>query len=225
LALIYITGDLHGDLSRLKSREVRRLKKGDTLIVCGDFGFVWDDSPREKKILKWIGKRRYNLLFVEGGHDKVALLSAYPAVEWQGGKTREISGRLRLLCRGEVFEIEGKKIFAFGGGGYEDDASLAINEDGGDLPSPQEIENGRQNLARAGYSVDYIVTHRPSRKIAQFLMMGHNSANVLDAFLDEVREKCAYTRWFFGCIHKNKPVPPGEMALFTAVVPAGGEIK
>ena len=218
--MIYITGDLHGDLSRLKSKEVRRLRKGDTLIVCGDFGFVWDNSPKEARILKWIGKRRYNLLFVEGSHDNISLLGTYPQVEWQGGKTREISGRLRMLCRGETFEVEGKTLFAFGGGGAQDDAALDVNDEVGVLPSPEEIENGRRNLDRAGFSVDYIITHRPSRKIAQFLEMGKTSANVLDAFLDEVREKCSYKRWFFGCIHKNKPVPPGEMALFTAVVSA-----
>ena len=222
--MIYITGDLHGDLSRLKSKEVRRLKKGDTLVVCGDFGFVWDHSPKEERVLKWIGKRRYNLLFVEGSHDNIPLLGSYPQVVWQGGKTREISGRLRMLCRGEIFEVEGKTLFAFGGGGRQEDAALDVNEEVGVLPTQEEIENGWRNLARVGFSVDYIVTHRPSRKIAQFLEMEKNSANVLDAFLDQVREKCSYKRWFFGCIHKNKPVPPGEMALFTAVVNAQSEL-
>jgi len=215
---------MHGDIGRFKSKEVRRLKKGDTLIVCGDFGFVWDGSEREAKTLKWIGKRRFNTLFVEGNHDNISLLCSYPITEWQGGKTREISGKLRLLCRGEVVTVEDKKIFAFGGGGYEDEGALAINPEGQDLPTPEEIENGRQNLIKHDYKVDYIITHRPSRKIMQFLLMGLNTANVLDAFFDEVREKCAHRRWFFGCIHKNKPVPPGEMALFTAVVSADGEL-
>lgn len=35
--MIYLTGDLHGDIERLKSKEMKKLKKGDTLIVCGDF--------------------------------------------------------------------------------------------------------------------------------------------------------------------------------------------
>ena len=37
--MVYITGDLHGDLARLSAPDMRQVKKGDTLIVCGDFGF------------------------------------------------------------------------------------------------------------------------------------------------------------------------------------------
>lgn len=36
--MIYITGDIHGDFSRFKSPLLRKLKKNDALIVCGDFG-------------------------------------------------------------------------------------------------------------------------------------------------------------------------------------------
>ena len=41
--MLYATGDLHGDLGRFKSRELRRLRKGDTLFVCDrleDIGLV-----------------------------------------------------------------------------------------------------------------------------------------------------------------------------------------
>ena len=44
--MIYFTGDLHGDYDRFKSKELKKLKKGDTLIVCGDFGFLWDGSKK-----------------------------------------------------------------------------------------------------------------------------------------------------------------------------------
>lgn len=222
--MIYITGDTHGDISRLKSKELRKLKKGDTLIICGDFGFIWDGSAKEKRLLSWIGRRRYNVLFVEGTHDNLTLLAEYPQADWQGGKTREISGKLRQLCRGEIFEIEGKRIFAFGGGEADDEIIGNPNEDGGELPSQQEIEHARQNLEQVGFKVDYIVTHRPSRKIQQFLLLNQNSTNVLDTFLDEVREKCQYARWFFGSIHKNKRIPPNEMAVFTAVVDAQSDL-
>ena len=118
--MIYVTGDMHGDLERFKTKEIRRLKKGDTLIVCGDFGFVWDGSERERKTLQWIGKRRFTTLFVEGTHDNLDLLAAYPEQEYQGGRVHAISGNLYHLYRGSLFTIEGKRIFAFGGGGQID---------------------------------------------------------------------------------------------------------
>ena len=46
--MVYITGDLHGDFSRFSSPAMRRLRKGDTLIVCGDFGFIWNGDKKEE---------------------------------------------------------------------------------------------------------------------------------------------------------------------------------
>jgi len=208
----------------MRGKEMRKLKKGDTLIVCGDFGFVWDGSQKENRHLGWIGRRPYNVLFVDGAHDNMGLLCKYPQTQWQGGKTRELGGNLRFLERGEIFEIEGKKIFAFGGDHGEDDLAADLGEEITAPPTLQEIEYARRKLQGVGDRVDYIITHRPSRKIRQFLMMSQNTANILDAFLDEVREKCEYSRWFFGSIHKDKRIPPNEMALFTAVVDAGADL-
>ena len=73
--MIYVTGDVHADLGRFKGKAAKKLKKGDTLIVCGDFGFVWDGSKKEQRVLKWLGRRRYSVLFVEGTHDNLDLLA------------------------------------------------------------------------------------------------------------------------------------------------------
>lgn len=114
--MIYLTGDLHGDLERFKSKEMKKLKKGDTLIVCGDFGFLWDGSKKEQSILKKLGRSKYQILFVEGTHDNLDLIAQYPLEDWNGGKARHISGSLYKLERGSVFTLEGRRFFVFGGG-------------------------------------------------------------------------------------------------------------
>ena len=40
--MIFITGDMHGLMERFQDSAFRHIKKGDTLIICGDFGFLWD---------------------------------------------------------------------------------------------------------------------------------------------------------------------------------------
>ena len=109
--MIYLTGDTHGGMERFQSKEAKQLKKGDTLIICGDFGFIWDGSKGEEKHLKWLGKRRYTIAFVEGTHDNLDRLAAYPEEEWNGGKIHRISGNLIHLMRGECYRVEGKTIF------------------------------------------------------------------------------------------------------------------
>ena len=113
--MIYVTADLHGDVDRLRSLPVK-LGRKDTLIVLGDFGFLWDGSKAEKKMLKWLGKRRYQLLFLDGAHENYDLLDSYEVTDFAGGRAQQISGKLYHLMRGEVYTIEEKKLLCFGGG-------------------------------------------------------------------------------------------------------------
>lgn len=217
--MIYVTGDLHGDIDRFKSKAMRVLKKNDYLIVCGDFGFLWDGSKKEKSLLKWIGKRRYHVLFIDGTHDNLDLLADYPLAEWNGGQVREISGRLKYLCRGQVFRLEDSAVFAFGGGESKDSDHREGSWWSAELPTQEELETARTSLSRVDGHVDYIITHQCSRQIKTFLTMNDNDVNVLDTFFDEVRERCKYKRWFFGSYHINKVIPPREVALYDAVIP------
>ena len=88
--MVYITGDIHGDLSRLSADKLKFMKIHDTLIICGDFGFIWDDSKNEDKILRNLGKRKYNICFVDGTHENFKILNKFPAEDWNGGKARNI---------------------------------------------------------------------------------------------------------------------------------------
>ena len=144
------------------------VKKGDTLIVCGDFGFIWSGDKREDKVLKRLGRKKYNILFVEGCHENFELLYKYPQEDWNGGKVRAISGRLKQLVRGSVFNIEGKKIFAFGGGqGVDHDIRKSYKtfwEE--ELPTDEELQNGLENLKSnriTSYNVCYTKLLRKSR--------------------------------------------------------------
>ena len=55
--MVYLTGDTHGDIDRFKHGKLRWLGKRDTVVVLGDFGFVWDGSREEQKRLDWLRKR------------------------------------------------------------------------------------------------------------------------------------------------------------------------
>jgi predicted phosphodiesterase len=222
--MIYVTGDMHGDLSRFRRKSLRRLKKGDTLIVCGDFGFVFDGSEKERRILKWIGRRRFQVLFVEGLHDNLNLLEGYPAQDWNGGQARQVSGNLRHLCRGHIFTIEGKSILAFGGG---ETSALegVLNWWEHLLPSPREIEETRGRLAARGNTVDYIVTHQCSRRLKRLLTAEETDINVLETFFDELRAGCKFKGWFFAGYHFDRFIPPCEAALFEEVAALGETVE
>ena len=67
--MVYLTGDTHGDIQRFKQGKLRWLGKKDTVVVLGDFGFVWDGSAAERKRLDWLVKMQvglYERLFADG---------------------------------------------------------------------------------------------------------------------------------------------------------------
>ena len=101
--MIYVTGDTHGDRERLSKLNLMKLREGDTLIVCGDFGFLWDNGKREQKFLRDLGKRKYNICFIDGTHENFDLLNTYEISEWNGGKVHKIYGNLYHLLRGQIF--------------------------------------------------------------------------------------------------------------------------
>lgn len=223
--MIYVTGDLHADLDRFKSKAMKRVKKGDTLLVCGDFGFVWDGSKKEQKVLKWLGKRPFDILFVEGTHDNLDLLAQYPEEEFKGGRTRRICGNVRQLLRGEIYRIEDDDIFTFGGGESPD---MDVRVEGetwwrGELPTIEEIGYARANLEKHGNVVDYIITHSPSTKVRSFLDMDHARTDQLGAFLDEVSRNVRYKHWYFGRDHMDKIIPPLHHSMYQEVLPIKGK--
>lgn len=49
--MIFITGDCHADFTKFNTKsfpEQKELTKEDIVIICGDFGGIWDGSKREK---------------------------------------------------------------------------------------------------------------------------------------------------------------------------------
>lgn len=92
--MIWVTGDIHGDPSRLSSRsfdEQEFFEKQDEnfVIILGDFGLVWNyekESKTEKWWLDWLAAKPFYTLFISGNHENFDRLDKYPVSEWNGGK-------------------------------------------------------------------------------------------------------------------------------------------
>ena len=219
--MLYVTGDIHADIRRLKGRAAKQLKKGDILLVCGDFGFLWDGSPKELRLLDWLGKRPYQILFVEGTHDNIDLLSGYPEETLYGGQVRRVSGNCCQLLRGECYEIEGKRVFALGGGESTD---MDIRVEGEtwwsrELPSAEELAHARETLASLNQQVDYIITHSVAPTVNKFLDREQMQINLLLAFLNEISETVQFKRWYFGSCHLDQANPPKYCAVYQEILP------
>ena len=217
--MIYVTGDMHGDITRFDMPEMKSLKKGDTLIVCGDFGFLWDGSKDEEKRLKKLSKKKYDICFIDGTHENFEMLNALPVENRYGGKIHRIRDNIIHLMRGQVFTIEGLTFFTMGGG-ESPDIDIRFEENAwskNEFPDRKELIEGAENIERYGCKVDYVITHEPPIKIKSFLKLKDGESvhiNGLNTYLEEMSETCQFKHWYFGSMHLDKHISSSMTAVY-----------
>ncbi len=229
--MIYFTGDTHGEQERLSKYALRKLSPGDTLIVCGDFGFIWDRSAKEQKFLDKLARLSCNICFLDGTHENFELVESYPLVPYCGGKAHRIRPNVFHLLRGQIFEFEGKTVFTLGGGEppeslMQEDEELESSRP--EIPSKQDMLEAVENLQRCAYHVNYIATHEPPASIRDFLTVdaySQREMSALGAFLDELSKTAKFDKWYFGSLHIDKFISRSYTGVFREIVPASeGEI-
>ena len=199
--MVWITGDMHGDIERFKNKNIKKIKKGDYLIVLGDFGFVWDNSEAEIKSRKKISKRKFTTLFIEGINENFEFLESFPEEDFAGGKARRITDKILFLKSGEVFTLENKKFFCFGGGDYTE-----FEDKGRFEPDENSFIRSSENLGANNFEVDYVLTHDAPSSIKQFLGIDGFSLGHIGEFLDGIMKNTSYQKWFFAKYHNDKPI-------------------
>ena len=116
---IFVTGDIHAsyDIAKLSEScfDTAGLTKDDYMIICGDFGLVWNNSASEQYWLRWLDARPFTTLFVDGNHEGFSLLNSLPETTWNGGAVHQVATSVLHLKRGQLFNIDGYRIFTMGG--------------------------------------------------------------------------------------------------------------
>lgn len=193
--MIFLTGDCHGEFrkfSTLAFPEQKKLTKSDIVIILGDFGGIWDEceSSFERRWLSWLDSKNFTTVFIDGNHENFDRLNReYEVVDFHGGKAHKIRDSIYHLMRGEIFDFDGMKFFAFGGARSHDISdgiiyrsdfktdeeykrhikkmnkerkSFRVNHVSWwaeELPSDEEIAHANDTLEKCGYTVDYVLTH------------------------------------------------------------------
>ena len=205
--MIYITGDTHGDFLRFNTSafpEQRQMTKDDCVIICGDFGGVWRRraNPDENYWLNWLSNEKsFTTLFVDGNHENFARLNSdeFEIVDFCGGTAQKIRENIFHLLRGQVYDIQGARFFAFGGASSHDiedgmlDPAVFASEAAfkleyrrwrkagrmfrvkgeswwpEELPDASEMQAGIEALNAVDWVVDYVVSHCLPHDVAAVL--------------------------------------------------------
>ncbi len=209
--MIYVAADIHGyirlDLLKENMKNIL-LSPEDYLLIAGDVGIVWEENFH-KDVYDFYQNLPCKTLFVDGNHENFNLLNAYPITKWNGGNTHKITDKIYHLMRGEVFSIDNKKIFVFGGGfsakQLTNSSPVTIWKE--ELPNNIEYENARKNLEIHNWSFDYIITHSaPVSLVKRLGFEPYKNTLELLEFLEEVYNKAQYNKWYFGHYHLDMQI-------------------
>lgn len=209
---IYLTGDTHIpiDIRKLNTRnfpEQKTLTDKDYLIVLGDFGLLWHEDREYRYWKNWLDTRNFTTLWIDGNHENHTWISSLLVSEWNGGKVHKISDKIIHLMRGQIFELEGKSFFTFGGANSIDKGLRVqgVSWWPEEIPSRKEMEEGFENLEKHGWWVDYVLTHTCPKWIVPYMFpKAYLEVDPTGNYLDYISRNAHYQHWYFGHWHESK---------------------
>ena len=161
--MIFVTGDCHGDFRKFSTSafpEQAEMTKEDIVIICGDFGAVWDadgERPSETYWLGWLDRKPFTTVFVDGNHENFERLSRdFEIVDFHGGKAHRLRDSVYHLMRGEIFDFEGRRFFAFGGARSHDIDDGVLSQDDFDTPYQFKETVRRWRKQRKVFRVEHV---------------------------------------------------------------------
>jgi len=222
----FVVGDTHGfgsDFRKVKTwskANKKELTKDDVLIQLGDAGWIWyapGTNKEQEYWLNWLATRNFTLLVVLGNHENYDSVEEFPECEMFGGTVQYYesterfgTGRVYFAKRGEVYNINGKSFWAFGGALSCDKGLRTVGVDfwDGEQPTWNEFEYGMTQLDKVDWKVDYVITHTcPVNIIGDVI---HTTVYTEGKFKDpvaeylyEVYKKIEFSEWFAGHFHTD----------------------
>lgn len=218
------------------------MTKSDYVIICGDFGF-WADTPDQRWRFDWLESKPFTTIFVDGNHENFDMLKKIKVENWNGGKIQRIRPSIIRLMRGQVFDIDGCKIFSFGGARSHDIQGGILDQKDKDfhrkrkqldkemacyrvnhvswwkeeMPSLDEMAEGLENLAEHDFKVDYIITHECSTYTKILLSNGFYPADELSDYLQTIKDQTQFSKWYFGHYHDDRSINDKEILYYEKI--------
>jgi len=206
--MIHITGDTHGTFDfRFGKIDC---EKGDHIIILGDFGFLWEqkETKAERQALEELKSIGIDVLFIDGNHENFSRLNSLPLRNLFGNLVGVVDKGIYHLRRGNIYCIEGKSFFCMGGAASID---RDIRIEGlswwkEETHSREEIDNALENLKKACYKMDYMLTHSAPGTLKSMLLRNNNFLDPTEGFFEQLANTVDFKLWLFGHYHIDRRI-------------------
>ena len=221
---VFVTGDCHGDLTRIIDFIQRfNLKLGDSIIVLGDMGIFWRKDKKDADIHIKNYETNCNgvhLYWLDGNHENFDIINS-----WDRNKNYEYdnSDHIHYCPRGFVTNIEltdgSIKKALFMGGADSVDKFRRIEH----LSWWQDETITDEDIKDINGTYDYVFSHCCPRsvfddnKVFLCTIANINESNAIhqsENKLEELKNNITFNQWFFGHYHINRKLEGNFQCLF-----------
>lgn len=224
--MLIFSGDTHGDVRRFSNKNILHFfgEYPSHILIAGDFGLIWSTNPEnkyEKYWLKWLDNKPWITLVCKGNHENHERISNLPLVSLYGGKARRASEKVFFLENGDIFHIENKNIFVFGGATSIDKEQRRnqITWWPEEVPNYADEKRAFDNLGNFDNSINIVLTH--TAPISAIMALDTQNqlfeekkechvAKTLEAMMEYIPETA---KWYCGHMHEDIEVSFGNRKI------------
>lgn len=216
--MIYLTGDTHGDVSRIEEFcKQYETDRDDILIILGDAGINYDGGRRDRAVKQFLKELPITLFCIHGNHEqRPYTIDGYKETLWRGGIVylEEEYPNLLFAKDGEIFDLDGQKAIVIGGA-YSIDKEYRLAYGYGwwsdEQPSDDVKQYVERQLDRLGWKVDLVLSHTTPLKYepTEVFLPGIDQSTVdksTEIWLDDIEDRLDYQRWYCGHYHTEKEI-------------------
>ena len=216
--MIYITGDIHRDIQRIKNIcEKYNTTRNDVLIILGDACINFYGDERDDFLKENISALPITVFCIHGNHEiRPQNIPSYIKLQYRCGTALGELEYPNLLfgIDGEIYNFDGHRCLVIGGA-YSPDKFQRIErghhwwED--EQPDDKIKEIVNKKIDEYGRIIDIILTHTCPLKYTptEVFLPWIDQSKVdksTEIWFDEIEGKVPYKTWFCGHWHTDKVI-------------------
>ena len=210
--MIYITGDMHRDFTRLNGLT---FSNDDVLIILGDVGINYYLNEEDAKLKEYLNRLPVKLFCIRGNHEeRPENISTYKEKRMFGGKVyiEDKYPNLIFSKDGEEYIIDGKHVLVIGGA-YSVDKEYRLLYGHKWFKDEELSDSEMKHILNKvkGKHFDIILTHTcpykyEPREMFMNLIDQSKVSKRMEYFLDKIEEIINYDKWYCGHFHTEKQI-------------------
>lgn len=228
---IYVMGDIHGDFDLVDAKldeylHFPKKDKKDVLFIAGDAGFINSYENEKSKIqrIQHLNHLPFIIIVVLGNHENYDIIEKLPEVSIFNGKCyKENDVEVYYTKNGQIFDIDGRKIFTFNGGlSIDKEKRLELEKKyNKKFWWPQEIKEEDFSEAFHQYfthHIDFIITHDVPQEIYNKLIAFipgrfKDQTCALQGFFQKIYNIPKFKHWYAGHYHPSYLVKMDKITI------------